>query len=271
MPPSNCSMAAPWWLPYRPTRFQGYISNSDNSVVPSVGGPNGSNTSYAAGSTMAYLLRQLFRLRSAELHVSSDSPTITSAELVVKSGEITNNLTYTLFGASQWVSQIETPAVRDSTLYQNLLSGLNNLYGSFKLGQNTGNPVAPLIFAPQAGSSVDRHQHGDRQWAAFVVAGHVDPAVAPEPSTWVMMLAGFVDLASLRAGVRPSAGLRPRPDKASSGDRLTPPASGAAGDRRRQFPRRRTIFFAAFDARPRERPSVKSWLTSPSRPRSARA
>jgi hypothetical protein len=61
-------------------------------------------------------------------NLSSLSPTltITSAELVVKSGEITNDLTYTSFGASQWVSQLETPADQTAALYQNLVNGINN-------------------------------------------------------------------------------------------------------------------------------------------------
>jgi len=41
-------------------KFQGYISNSDNSVIPSIGGPNGSNTSYAAGSYGGMLLVNYF-------------------------------------------------------------------------------------------------------------------------------------------------------------------------------------------------------------------
>ena len=36
--------------PLAPYAFQGFISDSDTSVIPSVGGPYGNNTSYTAGA-----------------------------------------------------------------------------------------------------------------------------------------------------------------------------------------------------------------------------
>jgi hypothetical protein len=128
-------------------------------------------------------------------NLSSLSPTltITSAELVVKSGEITNDLTYTLFGASQWVSQLETPADQNAALYQNLVNGINNgIYGSFQIGENTGNPLAPLIF-DLGGSALGDIEAAIANRQIFALAGQVS-TVAPEPSTWVMMLAGFAGL-----------------------------------------------------------------------------
>ncbi len=171
-------------------KFQGYISNSDDSVIPSIGGPNGSNTSYAAGSYGGMLLVDYFGFNLSSL---SPTLTITSAELVVKSGEITNDLTYTLFGASQWVSQLETPADQNAALYQNLVNGINNgIYGSFQIGENTGNPLAPLIF-DLGGSALGDIEAAIANRQIFALAGQVS-TVAPEPSTWVMMLAGFAGL-----------------------------------------------------------------------------
>jgi hypothetical protein len=88
--------------------FQGFISNTDGSVVPSVGGPNGKNTSYAAGSYGGMLLIDYFGFNLASL--PSTVTTIASATLVLESGKVTDNVTYTLFGATQWVTQLETPS-----------------------------------------------------------------------------------------------------------------------------------------------------------------
>jgi hypothetical protein len=82
--------------------FQGFISNTEASVVPSVGGPNGTNTSYAAGSYGGMLLVDYLGFNLASL--PSTVTSITSATLGIESGKVTSNLTYTLFGASQWVS-----------------------------------------------------------------------------------------------------------------------------------------------------------------------
>jgi len=99
--------------------------------------------------------------------------------LVVKSGEITNDLTYTLFGATQWVTEIETPADQNATLYQNLVSGVSNgIYGSFQLGENTGNPLAPLIF-DLSGPALSDIKAAIANRATFAIAGQVS-AVAPD-------------------------------------------------------------------------------------------
>ena len=140
-------------------KFQGYISNSDDSVIPSIGGPNGSNTSYAAGSYGGMLLVDYFGFNLSSL---SPTLTITSAELVVKSGQITNDMTYTLFGATQWVTELVTPADQNAALYQNLLSGASNVYGSFQLGGNNSNPLGSAHFRPRRVGAW-RHRGSDRQ------------------------------------------------------------------------------------------------------------
>ena len=51
--------------------FQGFISNTEASVVPSVGGPNGTNTSYAAGSYGGMLLVDYLGFNLASLPSTS--------------------------------------------------------------------------------------------------------------------------------------------------------------------------------------------------------
>ena len=62
--------------------FQGFIGNTDGSVVPSVGGPNGKNTSYAAGSYGGMLLIDYFGFNLASLPstvTTIASPTLSQA------------------------------------------------------------------------------------------------------------------------------------------------------------------------------------------------
>jgi PEP-CTERM motif len=165
-----------------------------------VGGAYGANTSYTAGLSNGSLFNDYFGFNLSgpvcEVSAPSDcstlptTATITAANLSVYSGTISNNLTYSLYGATQLLSQIEAGSP-NLALYQQMMSGVS--YGTFKLAAHTGNTVAQLIFALNAGAVTDINTAIKNQ-AAFVVAGHVDPAAAPEPSTWVMMLAGFVGL-----------------------------------------------------------------------------
>lgn len=85
-----------------------------------------------------------------------------------------------------------TPADQNAALYQNLLSGASNVYGSFQLGENNSNPLAPLIF-DLGGSALGDIEAAIANRQIFALAGQVS-TVAPEPSTWVMMLAGFAGL-----------------------------------------------------------------------------
>ena len=173
--------------------FQGFISNTDGSVVPSVGGPNGKNTSYAAGSYGGMLLIDYFGFNLASL--PSTVTTIASATLVLESGKVTNNVTYTLFGATQWVTQLETPGAQNAALYANMVNGAGaNSYGSFQVAENTTNTMTELMFVLN-GSAVSDINAAIKSKAVFAVAGQVSAAASvPEPSTWVMLLAGFAGL-----------------------------------------------------------------------------
>src|SRR5579871_2471595 len=116
--------------------FQGFIGNTDTTVSPSVGGPNGKNTSYAAGSFGGRLLIDYLGFNLASLPSSVTS--ITSATLVMPSGIVTSNLTYTLFGATQWISELETPGQQNAALYTKLASGaVSGFYGSVQIAQNS--------------------------------------------------------------------------------------------------------------------------------------
>ena len=172
--------------------FQGFISNTDGSVVPSVGGPNGKNTSYAAGSYGGMLLIDYFGFNLASL--PSTVTTIASATLVVKSGKVTDDVTYSLFGATQWVTQLETPGAQNAALYANMVNGAGaNSYGSFQVAENLTNSMTELMFVLN-GSAVSDINAAIQTKTVFALAGQVSAASVPEPSTWVMMLAGFAGL-----------------------------------------------------------------------------
>jgi hypothetical protein len=170
--------------------FQGFISNT-LSVLPSYGGPNGTNTSYAAGSYSGMVLVDYLGFNLASL--PSTVTSITSATLVMESGKVTNNLTYTLFGATQWVTQLGTPADQNAALYAAMVKTVSSgSYGSFEVAQNTNNPVAQLMFTLNA-AAVNDINAAIKVKGVFAIAGQASAPV-PEPSTWVMLLAGFAGL-----------------------------------------------------------------------------
>jgi PEP-CTERM motif len=168
--------------------FQGFISNTDASVIQSAGGPNSTNTSYAVGSYAGMLLIDYFGF-----NMSGVSATVSSAKLVVYSGAITNDLTYKLFAANTWVSDLETPANQNAALYAAMVKTVSSgSYGSFQVAKNTTNPMAELMFTLNA-AAVSEINTQIAAKGVFVIAGQASAPV-PEPSTWVMMLAGFAGL-----------------------------------------------------------------------------
>ena len=177
--------------PLTPYAFQGFISDSDTSVIPSVGGPYGTNTSYTAGAYNGALQVDYFGFNLAA--VPSTVTSVTSATLVLESGLVPANVTYTLFGATQWISDLETTADQNATLYANLVKGVStNPYGSFQIAENTASPLAQLMFTLNA-AAVSNINQVIADKAKFALAGEAEVTV-PEPSTWVMMLAGFAGL-----------------------------------------------------------------------------
>jgi hypothetical protein len=56
-------------------------------------------------------------------------------------------VTYTLFGATQWVTQLETPGAQNAALYANMVDGAGaNSYGTFQVAENTTNSMTELMF-----------------------------------------------------------------------------------------------------------------------------
>jgi hypothetical protein len=74
-------------------------------------------------------------------------------------------------------------------LYDQL--GTGTKYGSVNI--NSGNALQSLILTLNAEAVSDINSIiSSRKALKFAVSGHADPV--PEPSTWIMMLAGFAGL-----------------------------------------------------------------------------
>jgi hypothetical protein len=133
--------------------------------------------------------------------------TVTSAILVVRSGTINTNLKSNLVAATQYAGQLLTPPIQSPTLYNELVNGTNGIknvsYGIFSVSANTtgastmasaSNAMAELMFTLNA-AAVTEINAQIQAGGPFVVSGSVTDV--PEPSTWVMMLAGFAGLGVL--------------------------------------------------------------------------
>ena len=66
-------------------------------------------------------------------------------------------------------------------------------YGSFQVAKTTGSSVSELMFTLNAAAVSDINT-AIKSKTVFVVAGQVSAAAVPEPSTWVMLLAGSAGL-----------------------------------------------------------------------------
>jgi hypothetical protein len=147
------------------------------------------------------------------LGVVNPNVVFASAKLVVYSGQITNDLQYRLFGATNWLADMEKGSP-NAALYANMVSGVH--YGSFLVHTATlPSTMSNLIFTLNS-SAVSDIQSAIVNRGDFAVAGQVS-ATVPEPSTWIMMMTGFAGLgiAGLRRAAR-RRGPEPRPVEASS-------------------------------------------------------
>jgi hypothetical protein len=126
----------------------------------------------------------------------SSTAKVTSATLTVYSGLISERLNYTLFGATQLISPLETlleTGASPANLYDNLMSGPE--YDPSPLFPTTHNTMGSLTFNLNGSAIADINAAIGSPTRLFALAGHAEPAVAvPEPSTWVLALAGFVGL-----------------------------------------------------------------------------
>jgi hypothetical protein len=177
------------WVPMTTDGVQGWISTRSFGI----GGPNSPNTNYGAGYSNGNFYDNYFGFNLDDVKVR-----VTAAKLEVYSGQITNNLQYNLFalsGASLAEMEMGSP---QPTLYASAVLGVSS-YGSFLVDANTSS-TAPndffpsnLIF-PLNTSAVTEINTVEGQ-GVFAIAGHVDPPPpVPEPSTWVMIIGGFVGL-----------------------------------------------------------------------------
>jgi hypothetical protein len=176
---------------YTTNNFQGWVSNVAG-VPPSLGGPNGINTSYTVGNTGTMLLADYFGFNLSQVPLSFG--TVTSATLMVVSGVTTANLKLALVGATQYASQLVSPSPPLSAIYSELVYTGNTSYGTFSISENTSNPLAQLMFTLNE-YAVNEINVQIQDRGLFVVSGSITDA--PEPSTWVMMLAGFAGLGVL--------------------------------------------------------------------------
>ena len=187
------------WVELNTNGVQGWVSPTQYGTP----GAYGTNTSYTVGFYNGDYFNNYFGFNLAgsvcDVSAPSDCSTlsssdvgkITAANLIVYSGQISNNLTYTLYGATNLLSQMEAGSP-NPTLYEAMKSG--PVYGGpFQLPPNPTDTVAQLIFALNA-TAVTYLNTAVQNPGMFAVAGYVDPPSVPEPSTWVMMLAGFAGL-----------------------------------------------------------------------------
>jgi PEP-CTERM motif len=162
--------------------FQGWVSNEAFNFTS----PDPVNTSYMAGVYNGSARNNFF-----VFNLASVSGTVTSAKLELYSGTVSEKLNYSLFGATEAISELSDSSSPDSALYAQLGSGQK--YGSFDINAVT-NPanVYNLILTLNTSAVSDINAIIIAKKAEFAISGFVKPV--PEPSTWIMMLAGFAGL-----------------------------------------------------------------------------
>jgi PEP-CTERM motif len=160
--------------------FQGWISPS---CCNDAGFPY--NTSYLAGVYGGSSRNNFFVFNIAGVN----SP-VTSATLNLYAGAISGELDYSLYAATSLISQLANGNAisPNATLYAELGSGVK--YGSFVIG--SGNSLQNLVFTLNAAAVQDINAAIAGKKTEVAIAGSA--AVIPEPSTWIMMLAGFAGL-----------------------------------------------------------------------------
>ncbi len=116
--------------------------------------------------------------------------TVTSANSTLYSGTISAELDYSLYGATQAITQLSNAISPnpDTALYNELGQGVK--YDSFVI--DSGNSLHSLMFTLNAAavSGVNAEILGKK--TAIAISRAAIPV--PEPSTWIMMLAGFAGL-----------------------------------------------------------------------------
>jgi PEP-CTERM motif len=158
--------------------FQGRITNNSFNFA----GPD-RNTDYLAGVYNGSSYRDFFAFNTA-----GANSTVTGAKSTLYSGVITAELSYSLFGATQVIKQLANGVSPSAMLYAELGQGVK--YGSIVV--DAGNSLRSLVLTlnSAAVSDINKTIAGNKR--AVAIAGVA--VGVPEPSTWVMILAGFAGL-----------------------------------------------------------------------------
>lgn len=168
--------------------FQGWVSDSLFSI--NIGGPTGANTNYMVGVYNGASYNNYFGFDLSSL---ASNAAVTSATLTVRSGLINQTVEFSLFGATEWIPELQTGSAVNATLFYELAKG--PIYDDPILSPNTAGPMAEVAFALNGSAVADINAAIRSQAHLFAISGHADLADAvPEPSTWILVLAGFAGL-----------------------------------------------------------------------------
>ncbi len=178
--------------------FQGWVGNDSFNFA----GPDG-NTNYLVGVYNGTSYNNYFAF-----DIAGVKSTVTSAKLTLYSGCVSSNakscdspaeLDYSLYGATQLITQLSDGVSPNAALYNELGQGVK--YGSFVI--DSGNSAHTLILTLNATAVNGINAAILGKKTAIAISGAAIPI--PEPSTWIMMLAGFAGL-SLAACQRAARG-----------------------------------------------------------------
>jgi len=159
--------------------FQGWVGNDSFNFA----GPNG-NTNYLVGVYNRTSHNNFFAF-----DIAGVKSTVTSAKLTLYSGTISAELDYSLYGATQAITQLSNGVSPNTALYNELGHGVK--YGSFVI--DSGNSLHTLMFALNAAAVNDDIKAAIAGKKGQMAIAGVAVGV-PGPSTWIMMLAGFAGL-----------------------------------------------------------------------------
>jgi PEP-CTERM motif len=170
--------------------FQGWFSNC--CTGPNEAGPSG-DTDYFTGQTFdigptAALLNDFFAFQIAGQGLTAGS--VTGATLSVSPFNITDDLTYRLGDATALANAgaLYDGSSPNPTIYDAL--GVGG-FGNFALTPGESNTKVSFTLNGAAVSAINADLDAGDTY--FAVGGSVNASTAiPEPSTWAMMLIGFV-------------------------------------------------------------------------------
>jgi PEP-CTERM motif len=162
--------------------FQGWVSGETFNFS----GPDPVNTSYLAGVYGGSARNNFFVFNLAGVNPNA---TVTSAKLALYSGTISSQLNYSLYGATEAIGELSGGADSPNpALYDQL--GTGTKYASVNI--STLNSLDNLMLTLNASAVSEINSIIRAKKVQFAISGHA--AAVPEPSTWIMMLAGFAGL-----------------------------------------------------------------------------